>query len=165
MTTTGGVRVEEKVKKINELFVDTYNSVCKVEETAIRQGLFRDLSLKEIHTIKEIGKYGSRIMTDLAHTMKVTMGTLTVTVDKLIRKGYLERQRSDEDRRIVRVILTKQGKLAYRLHEKFHYDMVKASLNQFSEEEEQVLVSALNKLNQFLKKMEYPMTHCNIKKN
>lgn len=143
--------MEDKVVKINDLLVAVYDDITDIEETAIKQGVFSDLSIKEIHTIEAIGMYGSKIMSELAQAMKVTMGTLTITVDKLIKKGYLERHRSETDRRIVNVLLTKRGKLAYRIHEKFHHDMVKAVINQFTQEEEEVLISALGKLNEHLK--------------
>lgn len=143
--------MEDKVIKINDLLVAVYDDITYIEETAIKQGTFSDLSIKEIHTIEAIGMYGSKIMSELAQAMKVTMGTLTITVDKLIKKGYLERHRSETDRRIVNVLLTKRGKLAYRIHEKFHHDMVKATINQFTAEEEEALISALSKLNDHLK--------------
>lgn len=79
------------------------------------------------------------------------MGTLTTAIDKLIKKGYVERFRSDVDRRIVNVKLTNRGKLAYRIHEKFHLDMVKSIMDDFSEEEEDILLSALRKLSRHLK--------------
>lgn len=47
--------------------------------------------------------------------------------------------------------LTKSGKLAYRLHEKFHKDMIKATIEGLSEDEEQILISALERLNNFFK--------------
>lgn len=149
--------MEDKVGRINELFVAVYSDITNVEETAIRQGMFQDLSIKEIHTIEAIGMYGSKIMSELAQAMRVTMGTLTVTVDKLIQKGYLVRQRSEKDRRIVKVLLTKRGKLAYRIHEKFHRDMVKTVMGQFSEEEETLLMSVLGKLNEFMKDVQMPV--------
>lgn len=145
--------MEDKVIKINELLVAVYDDITEIEETAIKQGAFNDLTIKEIHTIEAIGMYSSKIMSELAQAMKVTMGTLTITIDKLIRKGYVERQRSETDRRIVNVLLTKQGKLAYRIHEKFHHDMVKAVIHQFTGEEEEVLISALDKLNEHLKRI------------
>ena len=77
--------------------------------------------------------------------------TASLVVDKLIKKGYLERKRSETDRRIVNVSLTKRGKLAYRIHEKFHLDMVKAIMLDFTPEEEEVLLTALSKLNKHLK--------------
>lgn len=143
--------MDDKIIMINDLLVAVYDDIIDIEETAIKQGVFSDLSIKEIHTIEQIGMYGSKIMSELAQAMKVTMGTLTITVDKLIKKGYLERRRSETDRRIVNVLLTKRGKLAYRVHEKFHHDMVKAIVNRFTDEEEEILIRALGKLNDHLK--------------
>lgn len=143
--------MEENVITINELLVAVYDDITQIEETAIKQGTFRDLTIKEIHTIEAVGMYGSKIMSELAQAMKVTMGTLTITVDKLIKKGYMERKRSENDRRIVNVLLTKKGKLAYRIHEKFHLDMVNAVMENFSVKEEEVLIAALDKLNHHLK--------------
>lgn len=143
--------MDDKIIKINDLLVEVYDDIVDIEEKAIKQGVFSDLSIKEIHTIEQIGMYGSKIMSELAQAMKVTMGTLTITVDKLIKKGYLERRRSETDRRIVNVLLTTRGKLAYRIHEKFHHDMVKAIMNQFTDEEEEILIRALGKLNDHLK--------------
>lgn len=145
--------MEDRVIHINELLVAVYDDINIIEETAIKQGAFSDLTIKEIHTIDAIGMYGSKIMSELAQAMKVTMGTLTITVDKLIKKGYVERHRSETDRRIVNVLLTKRGKLAYRIHEKFHHDMVTAVITQFTEAEEDVLISALGKLNDHLKRV------------
>jgi DNA-binding MarR family transcriptional regulator len=90
-------------------------------------------------------------MSEIAAGLDITMGTLTIAVDRLIKKGYLERSRSETDRRIVNVNLTKRGKLAYRIHEKFHMDMVKAIMMDFTPAEEEILLTALSKLNKHLK--------------
>jgi len=143
--------MKENLKKINDLLVEVYEDVIHIEEDAIKKGAFSDLSITEIHTIEAVGLYGSKTMTEIASALDITMGTLTIAVDKLIKKGYLERSRSVTDRRIVNVSLTKRGKLAYRIHEKFHLDMVKAITTDFTPEEEEVLLSALTKLNKHLK--------------
>ena len=143
--------MDDKVKKINELLVAVYDDINMIEENAIKQGDFTDLSIREIHTISAVGLYGSKIMSELAVALKVTMGTVTTMVNKLIRKGYMERNRSEVDRRIVHVSLTVRGKLAYRVHEKFHLDMVNMTLNGFTNEEKEILTIALDKLNRHLK--------------
>ncbi len=143
--------MNEKLIEINKVLVEVYDDVNRIEEYSIRQGAFNDLSITEIHTIEAVGMYGSKTMSEIAMELEITMGTLTIAVDKLIRKGYMERSRSSSDRRIVNVSLTKRGKLAYRVHEKFHLDMVKAIMSDFTLQEEEVLLSALSKLNQHLK--------------
>jgi DNA-binding MarR family transcriptional regulator len=143
--------MNEKLIDINRMLVEVYDDVNHIEEYSIRQGAFSDLSITEIHTIEAVGLYGAKTMSEIAAGLDITMGTLTIAVDRLIKKGYLERSRSSTDRRIVNVNLTKRGKLAYRIHEKFHMDMVKAIMLDFTPEEEEVLLIALRKLNLHLK--------------
>ncbi len=143
--------MNEKLIEINRMLVEVYDDVNHIEEYSIKKGVFSDLSITEIHTIEAVGLYQPRTMSEVATELGITLGTLTIAVDKLIRKGYLERSRSETDRRIVYVTLTKKGKLAYRIHEKFHLDMVKAIMLDFTPQEEEVLLTALGKLNQHLK--------------
>lgn len=145
--------MKEKLVKINNMLVEVYDDINHIEEYSIRSGAFSDLSITEIHTIEAVGLYGSKTMSEIAAQLEITMGTLTIAVDKLIRKGYVERNRSITDRRIVNVSLTKRGKLAYRIHEKFHIDMVRAIMEDFTEDEEEILLRALYKLNSHLKEI------------
>lgn len=145
--------MKDKLVEINKMLVEVYDDVNLIEEFSIKQGAFRDLSITEIHTIEAVGLYGSRTMSEISADLKITMGTLTTAIDKLIKKGYVERCRSNTDRRIVNINLTKRGKLAYRIHEKFHYDMVKAIMLDFTAQEEEVLLTALSKLNTHLKEI------------
>ena len=145
--------MKEKLVEINKMLVEVYDDVNRIEEYSIKQGNFSDLSITEIHTIEAIGMYGCKTMSEIAAELDITMGTLTIAVDKLIKKGYMERSRSTLDRRIVNVNLTKRGKLAYRIHEKFHLDMVKIIMQDFTPQEEEVLLTALGKLNTHLKEI------------
>lgn len=143
----------DKNKKIlNELLVEIFNDILQIEERALKQGVINDLSVTEIHTIEAIGMYTERTMSEVAQDLKITVGTLTTAITKLIKKGYVERKRIEEDRRVVLIKLTKKGKLAYRLHEKFHSDMIKKTIEGLSKEEEEVLISSLDRLNMFFKK-------------
>ncbi|NLO09857.1 MAG: MarR family transcriptional regulator [Clostridiales bacterium] len=141
---------------MNRILVEIYDDVINIEEYSIKSGAFSDLSITEIHTIEAVGLYGSRTMSEIASKLDITMGTLTTAIDKLIKKGYVERSRSEVDRRIVNVSLTNRGKLAYRIHEKFHMDMVKEIMNDFNPEEEEILLTALHKLNRHLKDIYMP---------
>ncbi len=140
-----------QIAKINMLLVEVYNDISKIEEQGLKKGKLNDLSSTEIHTIEVIGMYSSKTMSKIASQLNITTGTLTSIVDKLIRKNYLERKRSETDRRLVYVNLTKKGKLAYRLHQKFHTDMIKQVVTGFTAQEEIILINGLSKLNTHLK--------------
>ncbi|HCW03434.1 MAG TPA: MarR family transcriptional regulator [Clostridium sp.] len=143
--------MERSFNVLNELLVDLFNDILQIEQNSLKQGKLNDLSVTEIHTIDAIGMYEPRSMSEVAADLRITVGTLTTAINKLIKKGYVERQRIEEDRRVVLIKLTKKGKLAYRVHEKFHKDMIMATIEGLSQEEEKILISAMDRLNNFFK--------------
>ncbi len=131
--------------------VKLFNDVIQIEEQSLRNGMLSDLSITEIHTIEAIGMYNERTMSEVAQTLKITVSTLTTAINKLIKKEYVERKRIEEDRRVVLIKLTKKGKLAFRLHERFHREMINTAIEGLNLEEEKVLISALDKINHFFR--------------
>ena len=143
--------MNNSITVLNELQVDTFNDILTIDQKALQAGMFNDISVTEIHTIEAIGMYGSKSMSEVANILDITVGTLTTAIGHLVRKEYVTRRKSEEDRRMVYVSLTQKGKLAYRVHEKFHKDMVKATIEDLEEEEEKILIKSLDKLNKFFK--------------
>lgn len=146
-----GEVMNNSISVINELLVDTFNDILTIEQKALQSGVFNDISVTEIHTIEAIGMYSSKTMSEVAAILDITVGTLTIAINHLVRKGYVQRNKSEEDRRMVYISLTKRGKLAYRIHQKFHSDMVKATIQGLTEDEEKLLIMSLDKLNHFFK--------------
>lgn len=138
-------------KVLNELLVQLFNDILQIEEKTLKTGPLSDISVTELHTIEAIGMYSERTMSEVAQDLKITVGTLTSAVNKLIKKGYVERCRTEKDRRVVMIYATKKGKLAYRLHQKFHNDMIIQTIRGVNKEEEEVLISSLERLNLFFK--------------
>jgi DNA-binding MarR family transcriptional regulator len=149
--------MSKTISVLNELLVDIFNDILTIEQRALSEGEFKDLSITEIHTIEAIGMYEARSMSEVAKDLKITVGTLTTAINNLVKKDYVERKRVEEDRRVVLIQLTKKGKLAYRVHDKFHKDMIRATIEGLSEQEEEVLVGSLEKLNLFFKS-KYELT-------
>ena len=136
---------------INELLVDIFNDILVIEQRVLRNGQFSDVSITETHTIEAIGTDEPKSMGEVAKILEITVGTLTIAINNLVKKGYVERVRSEEDRRVVNISLTQKGKLLYEFHKKFHSDMVKETATGISKEEEKVLINSLEKLNEFFK--------------
>ncbi len=139
------------INVLNELLVNIFNDILEIEQKALQSGVFKDLSVTEIHTIEAIGMYKPRTMTEVSVELNITLGTLTTAIGHLVRKGYVDRKRSEQDKRIVFIKLTKRGKLAYRIHGKFHSDMIKQAIGGLNEQQEEILVKSLEKLNIFFK--------------
>ena len=141
---------QNSIRLVNELLVEIFNDILTIQKAAISEGPFKDLSLTEMHTIEAIG-HGVQTMTDVADKLDITVGTLTTAINRLVIKGYVERNRSEEDRRVVEIGLTRDGRLAYKLHEAFHREMVKNMLEGLSIEGNEVLIQSLSNLNNFFK--------------
>lgn len=140
------------VNEINHYLVTIFNEVLTIEEDALKGSMFQDVSVKEMHTIEAIGMNRNRTMTQVANKLCVTVGTLTVSINNLVKKGYVERVRSEEDRRVVRLGLTKKGRLLFRLHDKFHREMVNETIEEMDPEEIDTLIKGLRNLHKFLER-------------
>ena len=143
--------MEKTIGILNELLVKIFNDILTIEQSALQDTQYKDISVTEVHTIEAMGMYEAHTMSEVAYDLKITVGTLTTAVNNLVKKGYVERKRIEEDRRVVLIQLTKRGKMVYRIHEKFHSDMIKETIDGMTEKEEDILVNSLEKLNKFFK--------------
>lgn len=137
-------------KKLNELIVEIFNNILQIEEAALKNGPFSDLSITEMHTIEAIGVDQARTMSEVAGILHIAVSTLTAAVNRMVRKSYVERARTEEDRRIVKLRLTRKGQIVFRLHEKFHYDMVRAMMKGLDIKNQELLIDSLTQLKDFL---------------
>jgi DNA-binding MarR family transcriptional regulator len=131
---------------LNELLVKLVKDILEIEAKSLITEEFADISYNDMHIIEAVGIDEPRNMKTVAHKMSVTTGTLTKAMDALCEKGYVVRERSREDKRVIHLRLTDRGRSAYYHHEQFHRQMIKNLTSEMSEEETEVLIYALAKL-------------------
>lgn len=134
---------------LNDVLVKLFRNINVIEEQAIRTEKYSDVTTNDMHVIEAIGIEEQKNMTTVAKALHVTTGTLTISVNNLVKKNYVKRIRSEEDRRVVLISLTEKGKEAFIHHKRFHEQMIDAIVEQLSEEEKDVLEKALGRINQF----------------
>jgi len=83
---------------------------------------------------------GETIMRQVADFCEVPLSTATWTVDKLVEKKYLKRVNSLDDRRIVKVSLTKKGIGVFVMFQQKKYEMGQRMLSDLSEEKQQAFI-------------------------
>ena len=137
---------------LNEVLVKLFRNINLIEEREICTGEYKDVTANDMHVIEAVDMEGARNMTSVAKTLGVTTGTLTIAVNSLVKKGYVERVRSEEDRRVVLISLSEKGRKAYLHHQRFHEQMIEAIVEELSAEEQVVLEKALVKLDRFFRK-------------
>lgn len=117
---------EEKVlyKKLEEAFLYVANLTTVVEERTMDTKQITDLTIGELHVIEMVDKYNNKPMSLIANKLKVTVGSLTICINRLVQKGYLLRIRHEEDHRIILISITPKGKKVLKVHDKFHDDIL-----------------------------------------
>lgn len=137
-------------RSLNELLVSLFNHVMDMEAKAVITEEYRDITNNDMHIIEAVGVQEPRNMSSIAHELSVTVSTLTTNMNGLEKKGYIRRERSQEDKRVVYVILTEKGRKAFYHHRDFHKKMIKAILKDLGEEDMEILYRCLMNLSSFL---------------
>ncbi len=140
---------DNAIDAVNKLFVEVFNDIVKIEHNALKAAGFTDITTTEAHTVEAIALYGGKTMSAVAAKLDITVGTLTVSVANLVKKGYVTRSRSVEDRRRVILTPTAKGEALLSAHRQFHIDMARSAVKELSEKETEVFKNSLAKLNRF----------------
>jgi DNA-binding MarR family transcriptional regulator len=109
-------------------------------------GVGLDLTRQEARVMGATGERPAWTMGELAAELVVAMGSLTVIVDRLVRKGLLHRERATEDRRVVRVKLTAAGHRLALEHQRHRLQMARAMLGALDEGEQAVFLRMMRKI-------------------
>ena len=139
----------ERYDVFHDILVNLFQEIMDIEEKALITAEFKNISVNDMHIIEAIGTGEPKNMSTVAKLMSVTVGTLTIAINNLVKKGYVSRVRSEEDRRVVLIFLTEKGKRAYQHHREFHDGMVKALVEGLDEGKQKILVKSLLNLRTF----------------
>lgn len=137
-------------QQINRFLVEVFNDVLHLEESSLADGPCKNLSVSELHVLEAVqcsGKDPS--MSELASRLRVTASTLTIAVKTLEQKGYLVRQRCQEDRRRVVVHLTERADAALEHHSEFHHQLITGVSQHLTPTQMEDLARALSCLHDF----------------
>lgn len=140
---------------LNDLLVKLFKDILEIEAKSLITEEFKDISYNDMHIIEAVGIDEPRNMKTVAKLMSVTTGTLTKAMDALCEKGYVVRERSTRDKRVIKLRLTDKGKAAYYHHEQFHRQMIKNVADEMNDSEKEILVFALAKLVDYFKLTYY----------
>ncbi len=90
-------------------FREAYRELrCVGSERMLRQGL----SMSHLHAMSILEGHGEMPMSGLADMLDVSLSNTTGLVDRMEERGLVERHRVPDDRRVVMVRITEQGRSA-----------------------------------------------------
>lgn len=137
--------MDQNESMIDKVLVHLFNDLLRIEERTL-QKYVGPLSMREVHIIEAVcaAQQEDNTMTVLAATLRVTVGSLTVAIKTLERKGYVIRRRSETDKRRVHVLPLPPALEVEKHHRAFHRRMVDAVTTAVPPEQLDVLIQSLH---------------------
>ena len=145
-------------RQLNDIFMNTYASLEKLERALLAASKITDLSISEVHMLEAVaecaettGKSGASI-SELGDFLEISLPSVTAAVNKLMGKGYVRKEKAAADGRVVLVTLTRPGRRAERAHRYFHRRMVREVAAELNAEERAALIKGVGTLEAFLER-------------
>ena len=135
---------------INELLVDVFNQILSIEGVILKQRGVK-LSMTEVHVLEAIRNSEIPTMGSVAQKLRVTLGTLTTSVNVLVKKNYVSRYRDENDRRKVFLHLNDSAIEVLKIHDEFHDEMIMSLFKDLELEKDEVLMKSLENISQYFK--------------
>lgn len=113
---------------------------------AADEGAAIRVSRSEIAVLDTLGAEGPMAIGELAGRVRLPLSTATRLVDRLVTRGLVARERTEENRRIVRVSLAAGGRAFYRAARRGRIAGAERMLERLNESERRELVRLFRKI-------------------
>jgi len=137
--------------ELNTLMVDTYRIINQTVEEVLKNFNNLNLNINEMHMIEVIARppASGKTISDIAQEMHLSLPSVTVAIKNLEKKGYVEKQKDAHDKRMVCVHITRLGRKANAVSRYFHREILLEVTRGMSQEEKNVLLASLQRLNSY----------------
>lgn len=135
---------------LNELLKEVFNQILTIQGEVLRkQGV--TISMNEVHILEAIQEEEKPFIGNIAKKLRVTIGTLSVAVTVLEKKGYIKKVADESDKRRIYLKLTKKATPVMIAHENFHKEMVEHVINDLSLNQNTILIESLKEISNYFK--------------
>jgi DNA-binding MarR family transcriptional regulator len=146
---------QEQLIKVVRQFGRIMNKYSAGEKRNINYGTGSLLFRSEVHTIEAIGDRQNINVTELALVLGVTKGAVSQMIDKLVKKGLVNKTMVAPGVNEVALTLTELGLSVYQKHREYHQQMyaeIAALMGDYSMEQLSFLANVQNIIEDFLDK-------------
>ena len=134
---------EQEIRTLlNKMLKDVFRKVLRLQEKEVSRATGSHISRTEMHMLEAIEDSPTATLTGIAEELGITKATASVSASRLEKKKYIEKVKSDKDKRLNILRLTEKGEYCCQKHRQFHETMIERLLKDFKiSEYPEVLVS------------------------
>jgi MarR family 2-MHQ and catechol resistance regulon transcriptional repressor len=136
-----------------KLFVVLNKAWKVVGEHAIRQVQSSGLNFTDFTILEILLNKGDLPISNIGAKLLLTNGSMTVAIDRLEKKGLVQRVAHETDRRTKLVRLTKKGREAIVPIFKEHAAVIHTAMNGLNREEKKLVTELLKKLGKYAEEL------------
>src|SRR4051794_29097853 len=104
VTTTTSVEI------VDQILDQLAPLVARQRKALVQAGCFRQISSTHLHVLYVLVSRGAMPMSRLADQLDVSLPNVTGIVERMVERGFVERTRPGDDRRVVEVRITDAGR-------------------------------------------------------
>jgi DNA-binding MarR family transcriptional regulator len=146
---------EREIKSLlNKVLKELFFKILRIQEKIVSKSANGRLSRTEMHMLEEIEETENATLTNIAGKLGITKATASVSAARLESKEYIEKVKSDNDKRISYLTLTEKGRKCCSNHRQFHDRMVQSLLKDFNISEYPDVLKSLSGLSDFFSSVE-----------
>ena len=126
----------------------TKKKMQKFIEQKLKENQIDDLVPSYGNIFTALYEHGGRLkMSEISNLVNKDKSTITVLVNKLIERKYIQKQFSKEDRRVVYIVLTEKGRAFEPVYKAISAEINSVAFEGFEDEEKEIFLKLLKKMN------------------
>lgn len=145
-----------KKERFEEIVENLFLTVPLIGKKVINHSINKklDITSQHLHILLNLKEKGTLTVSQLANILDICKPNITPLIQKLIDKGYVERNTDEKDRRYIYIKLTNEGREFLIIHKQLLIQDLKNKMFDFSEEDLEKLEGALQDLKSVLSKIK-----------
>lgn len=138
------------IKELVDRYIEVSFSVNSKAESLVKEQISSDLTNDQHYTLRYMHKVGTCTSSELAEVFNVKKSAITAMINRMWEKGFIERTRDENDRRVVYLTLTDKGNELFLKTEQRIHKLVESLITKFEQTEIEQFIKTFEKLNQLL---------------
>lgn len=148
MNQENSVKRIEKMREMDEAF----RQLRRLIHAEWNRFNVKGLGMTDAKMVLLLSEHGPQKASVMAELLQITSGAVTGIADRLINFGYIDRERSEEDRRIVLLTITDEGRQLVDGIMRVREDLMLRLYEGFSLEDMDITVSMFTRMSENLER-------------
>ena len=136
----------DRKQSLTNLIEQFSQKLDAMEAHATQTGVLKEMTMRQLYYLDVIAVMDQPTVSKIAHTMHLTKPTVTAALKQLEDKQYIQKQRSDANKRCAPIQLTKKGQRALKAHKTIHAKMAQNITDVLNADELEQLITIFTKL-------------------